>query len=105
MNILLPWNLSYFIPLNAFHPLYQALLDYEGDHRLILPKRDLSYSQYCRLLGGGVYSGFIDDEPWWLKGLSRNLKKQFFNFFSKREINYVSCLPGDIEFLHTAPIT
>jgi len=105
MNILLPWNLSYFIPLNGFHPLYRGILEYERKYRLIIPKYDLSYSQYQYLEMQGVYSKKIDDELWWLKDLDDKLKDKFYDFFAKREINFASYLPGDIEFLHTAPIT
>ena len=105
MNILLPWNLSYFIPLNAFHPLYRAILNYKGKHRLIVPNHDLTYSQYNYLKSQGLYDNKHDKELWWLKELDKDLKVKFYNFFSKREINYASYLPGDVEFLHTAPIT
>jgi len=105
MNILLPWNLSYFMPLNGFHPLYRGILGYKGEHRLIVPKHDLKYSQFQYLTKQGCYNGKIDDDLWWLSDLEEDLKEDFFKLFPKREINFTSYLPGDIEFLHTAPIT
>jgi len=106
MNILLPWNTSYFIPLNAFHPLYCAFSQSTNDKiRYIIPRRDLEFEQYERLTEAGIFSHKYLSELWWLSPLTSELKKKFYGFYSLREINYIDTLPRDIEFLHTAPIT
>ena len=106
MNILMPWNTSYFIPLNAFHPLYGAFSQSSNKEiRYIIPRRNLGWEQYRGLYERGVYNDKFNVELWWLRPLTNSQRKKFYDFFSLREINYVDKLPRDIEFLHTAPIT
>lgn len=105
MNILLPWNTSYCIPSNAFHPLYSGLLECSSGIRYIVPRRDLGRGQYQSLLARGVYHNSFLNKLWWLDSLPGNLQKKFYNFYSLREINYVGNLPGNVEFLHSTPIT
>ena len=104
-TILVPWNMSYYIPLGGFLPIYENILSYGGDKRLIVPTHSYMYREYHHLRKSNVYNGAIDDELWWIKDLDSSLKKDFYNLFSMRDINFTSYLPGDIEFLHTAPIT
>ena len=106
MNILMPWNTSYFIPLNAFHPLYGAFSQSSNKEiRYIIPRRNLGWEQYRVLYERGVYTKEFTDELWWLRPLTNSQRKKFYDFYPLREINYVDKLPRDIEFLHTAPIT
>lgn len=105
MNIMLPWNMSFYLALNCFHPLYRALAEYSGDHRFIIPRHDISVTEFNRLVAGGLYNKYIDDQLWWLEGANQDIVNRFHSFFSLRELNYVSQLPGDIELLHTAPVT
>ena len=102
----MPWNTSYFIPLNAFHPLYGAFSQSSNKEiRYIIPRRNLGWEQYRVLYERGVYTKEFTDELWWLRPLTNSQRKKFYDFYPLREINYVDKLPRDIEFLHTAPIT
>ncbi|MDF1883724.1 hypothetical protein JHD49_07235, partial [Sulfurimonas sp. SAG-AH-194-C21] len=104
-TVLIPWNMSYYIPLGSFVHKYKSILSYKGAKRIIVPKHSYMYREYHHLKKANVYNGEIDDDLWWLKNLDTSLQKKYYTFFSKRDINFTSYLPGDIEFLHTAPVT
>ncbi len=108
-KILTPWNASYFIPLNGFHPLYSELkvraLERAKGFRYIVPKSQISRFG-LELLDSqtDVYKSEVKSLSW-ANGLSAEDQDRFYDFFSLNEINYIGSLPGDVEFLHTSPIT
>jgi len=106
MRVLLPWSTSYYITLNAFHPLYSAFSQSDNaELRYIIPCRDFGWDLYRLLRERGVYLPNFLQELWWLRPLTKKQRKKFYSFYCLREINYIDKLPREIEFLHTAPIT
>jgi glycosyltransferase involved in cell wall biosynthesis len=107
MDILAPWSLSSFIPLNSFHPLHRSLPELRaGDARIIVPKIP-GYYEFAKLLELGIFrKGFDLPVPGWAEGLAdKRMFHEFVAAHGAKDIWLQSNLSGDVELIHTAPVT
>jgi hypothetical protein len=108
IGVAIPWNLSRYIPLNGFRPLYQSL--FEDNSRLTFnaidqvalaknlqtrPTLRRTVSQGAREAGKEFRSRFA--------GLP--LVDKFIDHLSVEELWATQEIPGDIELHHTSPLT
>jgi glycosyltransferase involved in cell wall biosynthesis len=107
MDILAPWSLSTYIPLNGFHPLYRSVARIRApDLRIVAPKK-LTFEDFRGLMSRGFFDGKLAlPLPDWAIDLDNSLPfDQFLQAHSAEEILLQSNLSGDVELHHTAPVT
>jgi len=106
LNIAVPWNLSHYIPLDGFAPLYRALFDHAPEN--------ISFSAWdnvslYRKLRGNVFlrKGLVDRakrEKCRFDGLAEgSVARRYKEHFWSPNRVLTAELPGEIEFHHTAP--
>lgn len=107
LEIIAPWSLSTYIPLNGFHPLYRSLASATDRRANLLTPRIPGPSEYSQLMERGDYSGHVYPRiPPWVRGAEASvLFHEYINRLNAQEITFLSNLPGDIELHHTAPMT
>ena len=105
LSVAVPWSLSHYIPLNGFHPLYQALFEsspnwvqLEAWDNIELSHKLHSDRQFRRqMIRELEFDTKADNQK------NSRIDKEYFSYFTATN-RYLTCLlPGDIEFLHTAP--
>ena len=107
MDILAPWSLATYLPLNGFHPLYRSLIRVRArDVRFITPRK-LEFASFSRLVGPEGHLAKVDlASPDWITSLGGKLQFQkFVAAHGIEEIWLQSNLSGDVELHHTAPLT
>lgn len=104
MNILAPWSLCAYYPLNGFHPLYRSISRLgSGEGRLLVPRK-LGFKEFRRLLEIGLLSyPAIPQLPHKFDG--ELFYDEFVSSHGADELLIKSVLPADVELHHTAPIT
>ncbi len=106
ISVAIPWSLTHYLPLNGFHPLYQALFEEKPDWANLVAWDNVELSQ--RL---GADKNFCSDmqdevaqcEAWMQSHAETEIAKQYFEQFWSANLALTRLLPGDIEFHHTAP--
>lgn len=104
-KVSLPWNLTHYMPLNGFHPLYRALIDEAPDN-----------ISFCAWDNVKLHHRFLDDSKCRKQTLRecRKFETQWYAIqdpIEKAHLQYywppnqvlTEQLEGDIEFHHTAP--
>ena len=101
MSVAVPWNLSHYIPLNGFPPLYRALFDH-APTAIKLRTWD-NVRLYKRL------SDDIDIRKLLLHAVnteqeqSGTISRSYREHYWPPNKVFTEELPGEIEFHHTAP--
>jgi glycosyltransferase involved in cell wall biosynthesis len=106
MKVAVPWSLSHYIPLNAFHPLYRALFDHAPAEidlhawdnvklhrhfasikhdRDIVSRLAIRHAQNSKVMTFGT------------------IAHSYATYFYPPDRVLTETLPGDLEFHHTAP--
>ena len=107
LNVLLPWSLASYVPLNGFHPLYRSLASIEPRQARLLVPRPLSAEQYRQAILAGLYAAdAMPPTPAWACRADRR-----FNFrdYALGHVPagplYAGRISADVELHHTAPVT
>ena len=106
MKVAVPWSLSHYIPLNAFHPLYRALFDHAPT--------DIDLQAWDNVKLQRHFSGTRNDRDLVLslansrlKGASavasNGIEHEYSSYFYPPDRVLTETLAGDVEFHHTAP--
>lgn len=104
-KVALPWNLTHYIVLNGFHPLYRALIDEAPDN-----------ISFCAWDNVKLHHRFLDDsksrkqtlrecrkfEMQW-NAIQNPIEKIHLEYYWPPNQVLTEQLEGDIEFHHTAP--
>ncbi|SMF71541.1 Glycosyltransferase involved in cell wall bisynthesis [Tistlia consotensis] len=107
LNILLPWTLASYIPLNGFHPLYRSLASIEPrDARLLVPG-PLSGEQYRQAIVAGLYApNAVPPTPEWARSGDRHFDfRDYALGHVPSDLLYAGRISADVELHHTAPVT
>lgn len=106
LSVAVPWGLSHYIPLNAFHPLYRAIFD-ECPAGIDLNAWDnIELSNMLKneeSLVGDMLSSTDKATSFLCSALESPLIQKYGDAFFQPNIALTSLLPGDIELHHTAP--
>lgn len=105
MKVAIPWALTHYIPLNGFHPLYQALFEFKPEAVTLAAWDNIELSQ--KLRGDKIFRKRIlqeiEKDSTSLKLASGSIERRYFDHFWNANRALTRLLPGDIEFHHTAP--
>ena len=105
-RIAVPWSLSHYMPLNAFHPLYRALFDNHPENIIIAAWDNVELSQALRgnkRLLAEVCGSIHSDQKDFRSQINSDLSDKYIEGYFPPNITLTKLLPGDIEFHHTAP--
>lgn len=105
-SVAVPWSLSHYISLNGFHPLYRALFDNRPGNLTINAWDNIELSQILRgnsELRAEVVNSISAQCEILYRKVESNLAARYIEEYFPPNIALTSLLPGDIEFLHTAP--
>src|SRR5215467_1461460 len=106
LSVAVPWSLTHYIPLNGFHPLYQALFDerpggiqLNAIDNVKLSKALQSDELLRQCLVRRVRSVKFKSADFRIT----NLGRRYCNYFDRTNFVLTELLPGQVEFHHTAP--
>jgi hypothetical protein len=105
LNVATPWSQTNFFPLNGFHPLYRALFDF-APKEIDLNAWDNVKLQNALQADEGLRAKLVSlvrQEDARTSTEGGGIKRQYDQFFDPSNRILTRLLPGDIEFLHTAP--
>ncbi len=105
LSVALPWSLSHYIPLNAFHPLYRALFDECPE--------DVTLNAWDNIELSGTLRGepatrqaFVKHVQSWERKLKEGdpspLRQAYQDAFFTPNLAATALLPGELELHHTA---
>ncbi|OQW30844.1 MAG: hypothetical protein A4E19_08840 [Nitrospira sp. SG-bin1] len=106
LNVAIPWNLSHYIPLDGFHPLYRALFDHAPEniklsawdnvelYRKFQGDASVRKATVEKIKKHAARSRRVDENP---------VATQYEEYFWPPDQVLTAALEGDIEFHHTAP--
>ena len=106
LTVAVPWSLSHFIPLNGFHALYRALFDqrpgtvslYAFDNVKLFNALQKNMDLRSDILKRARQKTFFPN------GLIKNkIARAHLDYYGKQNRAMTGLLPGQLEFLHTAP--
>ncbi|MCP9447201.1 MAG: hypothetical protein NNA22_06470 [Nitrospira sp.] len=106
LKIAVPWSLSHYIPLNGFHPLYRALFDFapEGfrlnawDNVKLHRRFTSDASPKASVLALATRQPLHNQD-----GTVSKTRQEYQEYWGRTNCLLTAILPGDMEFLHTAP--
>lgn len=106
LNVAIPWNLSHYIPLDGFHPLYRALLDHAPEN-IKLSAWD-NVKLYRKFQGDAPVRKATVEKIKEHAAISRRVDNnsvaaQYEGYFWPPDQVLTAALEGAIEFHHTAP--
>ena len=111
IKVLLPWNTSNFMPLNAFHPIYRFII--EAHNEIISPPiRYFTFNERLLVEFLLVTQGIALKE--YMKEISKRLGrdsqkhtefKEIWNFFDIDETLAGELSGADLQVLHTTPLS
>lgn len=106
LHVAVPWNLSHYIPLDGFHPLYRALFDHVPDNvKLYAWDNVRLYRKFQH--DASVRRTVIEKakrEERRHDPLDRSsIARRYQEYFWPPEHVLTTALEGDLEFHHTAP--
>ena len=110
IKVLLPWNASNFMPLNAFHPIYRFLIEKEGTHSY--PIENLTFNENLLLDAFLLDKGCVLQEC--LRDLSQKINlerkhkpeyQEVWEFFDIHEALAGEISRCDLQILHTTPLS
>ncbi|MEY3289273.1 MAG: hypothetical protein RLZZ419_1515, partial [Pseudomonadota bacterium] len=106
LSVAVPWNLSHYIPLNGFHPLYRALFD-QAPSTIELNAWDNVKLQNRFMadidIRNKVLRAANKENDKLNKLAAKSIAKQYQEYFWPPNQVLTRALAGDIEFHHTAP--
>lgn len=107
MNILAPWSLSSYLPLQGFQPLYRSLGNARNsDLRVFTPKPPGADQIWGLPHAASVWHKFGVATPAWAGSLDARLMfHDFVEAHGRHDLWLQSNLSGDLELHHTAPVT
>ncbi|BFU90072.1 MAG: hypothetical protein NTAFB01_12590 [Nitrospira sp.] len=106
LHVAVPWNLSHYIPLDGFHPLYRALFDHVPDHVELYAWDNVRL--YRKFRDDAAVRRTVIEKAKWEEHrhdrLDRNCIAQAYQeYFWPPDRVLTTALEGDLEFHHTAP--
>lgn len=105
MKVALPWSLPHYFPLNSFDDKYAALIINETENITFYCWDHYKVSRFLHGFPTKRLSKFPGNVV--LKPNYKKLHKEWQalteNVFNDRFVFLTACLPGDIEFVHSAP--
>ncbi len=106
LNVATPWNLSHYIPLDGFHPLYRALFDHVPENVKLSAWDNVKLSRKLRddasVRRAVVESAKLEEHPHH-RGDGSSVAKRYQEYFWPPNQVLTTALKGDLEFYHTAP--
>lgn len=106
LSVAVPWNLSHYIPLNGFHPLYRALFDHAPSSVELHAWDNVQlHNRFERdIETRNIVLRAATEESGKLKKLhGKSIEKAYEEYFWPPNHTLTDALAGDIEFHHTAP--
>ncbi|MHB1287528.1 MAG: glycosyltransferase [Leptospirales bacterium] len=112
IKVLLPWNTSNFIPLNAFHPIYRFIIENQPKSTSV-PVGYFAFNEKLLLESqlasdkGGILSECLESLARRLRS-ARNHDPEYhevWDFFDINETLAGEISRADIQVLHTTPLT
>lgn len=106
LSVAVPWNLSHYIPLNGFHPLYRALFDHAPPSVELHAWDNVQlHNRFERdIETRNIVLRAATEESGKLKKLhGKSIEKAYEEYFWPPNHTLTDALAGDIEFHHTAP--
>ncbi len=106
LHVAVPWNLSRYIPLDGFHPLYRALFDHVPDNVKLHAWDNVRLHRKFRD-DASVRRTVIEKTQWEEHRHDRldrsSIAKRYQEYFWPPDQALTTALEGDLEFHHTAP--
>lgn len=106
LNVAIPWNLSHYIPLDGFHPLYRALFDHVPDTVKLSAWDNVKLYRKFRD-DASVRRTVVERVKWEEHRHDRSdgssIAKRYQEYFWPPDHVLTTALKGDLEFHHTAP--
>lgn len=105
LTVAVPWSLSHYISINGFHPLYRPIFEHKPTEielhawDNVKLSRKLHGDQFFR---ERLLSEISRDDPG-DEFESTTIKQEYASYFGLSNRSLTRLLPGDLEFLHTAP--
>ena len=105
MKVAAPWSQTHCIPLNGFHPLYRALFDFAPEDVDINAWDNVQLQNLLKNDDGARANmlSMVRQEGAKRSRKTGEFNRQYQDFFDPSNTILTRTLPGDIEFLHTAP--
>lgn len=106
MNLLLPWSLSTYVPLDGFKFRYRSLASLKSSNTRLLTPRKPGPLEYREITEWGLFrENFVLPAPGWVHPELQDMFYRFAESHGKRELWFQANLTGDAELHHTAPVT
>ena len=106
LTVAIPWNLSHYIPLDGFHPLYRALFDHVPDTVKLSAWDNVKLYRKFRD-DASVRRTVVERAKWEEHRHDRDhgssIAKRYQEYFWPPDHVLTTALTGDLEFHHTAP--